>query len=63
MEASYSIIQGGSEYRVLLAPANLDALSDGLLHVLSDFIHLIARDRHSDIVEMLKGEIKDVSGK
>ncbi len=172
MEASYSIIQGGSEYRVLLAPANLDALSDGLLHVLSDkeidvselmidrisgisateqdvlhditgwvadvfashpnliiyyscddmnpipsrninsgnrnlpvneyrsrlfthlfdtymsshqvsgvtntpirldnyvdgigysiFIHLIARDKHSDIVEMLKGEIKDVSGK
>ena len=27
------------------------------------FFHLIARDLHIDIVEMLKNEIKEVSGK
>ena len=27
------------------------------------FFHLIARDKHSDIVEMLKDEIREVSGK
>lgn len=27
------------------------------------FFHFIARDTHSDIVEMLKEDIKEVSGK
>jgi len=39
----------------------LDNYVDGIGY--SIFIHLIARDKHNDIVEMLKGEIKEVSGK
>ena len=31
METSYSIIQGESEYRILLAPANLFVLSEKIL--------------------------------
>ena len=36
METSYSIIQGESEYRILLAPANLFVLSEKILSVLAD---------------------------
>lgn len=42
-------------------PIRLDNYVDGVGY--SIFIHLIARDKHNDIVEMLKREIKDVSGK
>ena len=36
MEASYSISQKGSEYRILLSPANLKILSDDALRILAD---------------------------
>ncbi len=50
MEAYYSIIQKENEYRILLTPVNT-------------VFHFIARDIHSDIVEMLKADIREVSGK
>jgi hypothetical protein len=42
-------------------PIRLDNYVDGIGYSL--FFHFIARDIHSDIVEMLKADIKDVSGK
>ena len=42
-------------------PIQLDNYEDGVGYSL--FFHFIARDIHSDIVEMLKEDIKDVSGK
>ena len=36
METSYSIVQKESEYRILLAPANLSSLSATVLNVLAD---------------------------
>lgn len=42
-------------------PIRLDNYVNGVGY--SIFIHLIARDRHIDIVDMLKGEIREVSGK
>ncbi len=50
MEAYYSIIQKENEYRILLTSVNT-------------VFHFIARDIHSDIVEMLKADIREVSGK
>ena len=48
-------------FGVTNTPIRLDNFSDGLGY--SIFIHLIARTNHDDIVEMLKTEIKEVSGK
>lgn len=42
-------------------PIRLDNYENGMGY--SIFLHLIARDRHSDIVEMIKDDIKEVSGK
>ena len=42
-------------------PIRLDNYVDGVGYSL--FFHFIARDIHSDIVEMLKADIKEVSGK
>ena len=42
-------------------PIQLDNYEDGVGYSL--FFHLIARDIHSDIVELLKADIKEVSGK
>lgn len=42
-------------------PIRLDNYENGVGY--SIFIHLIARDKHSDTVELLKDCIKDVSGK
>ncbi len=78
MEASYSITQKDNEYRVLLTsvdtymtshqvsgvintPIQLDNYENGIGYSL--FFHFIARDTHNDIVEMLKEDIRDVSGK
>lgn len=52
MEASYSIVQRGSEYRVLLSPANLYALPDEAQRVL--------KDREIDVSELM---IDRISGK
>ena len=72
MEASYTIICRGSEYRIILNPVNqvsgvsnmpvrLDNYIDGYGY--SIFLHFIARDKDIDIVELLKDEILEVSGK
>ncbi len=42
-------------------PIRLDNYENGMGYSL--FFHLIAKDLHIDIVEMLKNEIKEVSGK
>ena len=42
-------------------PIQLDNYEDGVGYSL--FFHFIARDIHSEIVEMLKADIKEVSGK
>ena len=42
-------------------PIRLDNYVNGQGY--SIFIHLIARDKHADVVEMLKDNIKEVSGK
>ena len=42
-------------------PIQLDNYENGVGYSL--FFHFIARDIHSDIVEMLKDDIKEVSGK
>ena len=42
-------------------PIRLDNYENGMGYSL--FFHLIARDQHNDIIEMLKNEIKEVSGK
>ena len=42
-------------------PIRLDNYDNGVGYSL--FLHLIARDKHSDIVELLKDEIREVSGK
>ena len=42
-------------------PIRLDNYEDGVGY--SIFIHLIARDKHSDIIELLKDGIREVSGK
>ena len=42
-------------------PIQLDNYEDGIGYSL--FFHFIARDIHSDIVEMLKEDIREVSGK
>lgn len=46
---------------VINTPIQLDNYEDGLGYSL--FFHFIAREIHSDIVEMLKEDIKEVSGK
>jgi len=46
---------------VVNTPIQLDNYEDGIGYSL--FFHFIARDIHSDIVEMLKEDIKEVSGK
>ena len=46
---------------VINTPIQLDNYENGIGYSL--FFHFIARDIHSDIVEMLKADIKDVSGK
>lgn len=51
MESSYSIVQKGSEYRVLLTPANLHALPDEVVRVLET--------KHIDISELM---IERISG-
>jgi hypothetical protein len=55
METSYSIVQRESEYRVLLTAANLSSLSDDILDVLDE--------RNIDISDLLKDNIREVSGK
>ena len=52
MEASYSIVQKGSEYRVLLSPASLYALPDEAQRML--------KDRGIDVSELM---IDRISGK
>ena len=42
-------------------PIQLDNYENGVGYCL--FFHFIARDIHCDIVEMLKDDIKEVSGK
>ncbi len=42
-------------------PIQLDNYEDGIGYSL--FFHFIARDIHSDVVDMLKEDIRDVSGK
>ena len=51
MEASYSIVQGDSEYRILLTPARTD--------VLAEHIQRVIADRTLDISELI---IERVSG-
>lgn len=76
MKASYSIIQKSNEYRILLTPVNIEVLPDDIQNVLSSrkidisglMIERISGESttghiHSDIVEMLKDDIKEVSGK
>lgn len=46
---------------VINTPIQLDNYEDGMGYSL--FFHFIARDIHIDIVEMLKEDIKEVSGK
>ena len=46
---------------VINTPIQLDNYEGGIGYSL--YFHFIARDIHSDIVEMLKEDIKDVSGK
>lgn len=46
---------------VINTPIQLDNYENGAGYSL--FFHFIARDIHSDIVEMLKDDIKEVSGK
>ena len=46
---------------VVNTPIQLDNYEDGVGYSL--FFHFIARETHSDIVEMLKDDIKEVSGK
>ena len=46
---------------VINTPIQLDNYEDGVGYSL--FFHFIAREIHSDIVEMLKEDIKEVSGK
>jgi hypothetical protein len=46
---------------VVNMPIQLDNYENGVGYSL--FFHFIARDIHSDIVEMLKDDIKEVSGK
>ena len=46
---------------VINTPIQLDNYEDGVWYSL--FFHFIAREIHSDIVEMLKDDIKEVSGK
>ena len=46
---------------VINTPIQLDNYEDGVGYSL--FFHFIARESHSDIVEMLKEDIKEVSGK
>jgi hypothetical protein len=46
---------------VINTPIQLDNYENGVGYSL--FFHFIARDIHSDIVEILKADIKDVSGK
>ena len=46
---------------VINTPIQLDNYENGIGYSL--FFHFIARDIHSDIVEMLKADIKEVSGK
>ena len=57
MDASYSIIQKENEYRILLTSVNTGSLSNNIQEIIRD------RDIHSDIVEQLKEDIKEVSGK
>ena len=53
METSYSIVQKGSEYRVLLTAANLNALPDDVLNFLSE--------RKIDISELMIDRISGQS--
>ena len=46
---------------VINTPIRLDNYENGMGYSL--FFHFIAREKHSDIVEMLKEDIKEVSGK
>ena len=46
---------------VVNTPIRLENYEDGVGY--SIFIHFIARDEHADLVEMLKNDIKEVSGK
>lgn len=46
---------------VINTPIQLDNYENGVGYSL--FFHFIARDIHSDVVEMLKADIKEVSGK
>ena len=46
---------------VINTPIQLDNYENGIGYSL--FFHFISRDIHSDIVEMLKADIRDVSGK
>lgn len=46
---------------VINTPIQLDNYENGVGYSL--FFHFIARDIHSDIVEMLKEDIRDISGK
>ena len=46
---------------VVNTPIQLDNYNNGIGYSL--FFHLIARDIHSDIVEMLEDDIREVSGK
>lgn len=46
---------------VINTPIQLDNYENGMGYSL--FFHFIAREKHSDIVEMLKEDIKEVSGK
>ena len=53
METSYSIVQKESEYRILLTPANLNALSDDVLTVLAE--------RNIDVSELMIDRISGES--
>lgn len=46
---------------VINTPIQLDNYENGIGYSL--FFHFIAREKHSDIVEMLKEDIREVSGK
>ncbi|MBQ9672842.1 MAG: hypothetical protein IJV34_08320 [Prevotella sp.] len=52
MEASYSISQRGSEYRILLSPANLNILSEAAY----DYIQRKGIDISELIIDRVKGE-------
>lgn len=52
MEASYSISQRGSEYRILLSPANLNILSEAAY----DYIQRKGIDISELIIDWVKGE-------